>query len=97
MKADTLKMLEQLVKRNTKEEEIVTYLTKNATAVELAEEYIKAYKENGKLKDDRFSVLRISPEDFDRHFRIIGTRSDGTEERRGRPKGYKLNSGTKDV
>jgi hypothetical protein len=86
MKADTLKMLEQLIKRNSGEEDMVAYLTKNTTPVELAEEFVRTYRENMKMKDDRFSVLRISPEDFDRHFRIIGTRSDGEPETRGRKK-----------
>lgn len=79
---DTLKLLERLMKENTTKEEVVSDLTREATAFELADSLYGLYKRvEGQ---DTFVPMRISQSDFDKHFRIIGTRSDGTLETRGR-------------
>ncbi len=79
---DTLKLLEKLMKEKDTKEEVVSGLTKEATAFELADNLYDLYKKEEER--EAYTVLRISQADFDKHFRIIGTRADGKEETRGR-------------
>lgn len=79
---DTMKLLERLMRESDTRENVISGLTKEATAFELADNLYDLYK---KLEEkEAFTPVRISQADFDKHFRIIGTRSDGTEETRGR-------------
>lgn len=79
---DTLKLLENLLKEKDTKEQVVSGLTKEATAYELADNLYTLYVEQ-KSKEDA-TPMRITQADFDKHFRIIGMRSDGKEETRGR-------------
>lgn len=79
---DTMKLIERLIKENDTKENVVSGLTKEATAFELADNLYELYKRiEGQ---EAFTPVRISQSDFDKHFRIIGTRSDGEIETRGR-------------
>ena len=78
---NTLKKLEAAIKNRTGQDEIVNYLIENATTKELAEGLANALFELDKRKDR--TLIRISQSDFDKHFRIIGFKSDGTKEQRG--------------
>lgn len=78
---NTLKKLEAAIKNRVGQDEIVKYLIENITTKELAEGLATALYELDKVKDR--TVIRISQSDFDKHFRIIGFKSDGTPETRG--------------
>lgn len=78
---DSLKKLEAAIKDRTGQDEIVKYLIENVTSKELAEYLAYALYELEKAKTQK--VIRITQSDFDKHFRIIGFRSDGTPETRG--------------
>lgn len=89
MKTDTT--LDRLIKDGASERDIVLYLADNVTITELARQYYELYKE---LSDrEEFTPIRISKADFDKHFRIIGFKSDGTPEARGKPIGTKNGEG----
>lgn len=79
---DTLKLLENLIKERDTKEQVVSGLTKEATAYELADNLYSLYMEQ-KRKEEA-TPMRITQSDFDKHFRIIGMRSDGEVETRGR-------------
>ena len=78
---DSLKKIEAAIKDRAGQDEIVRYLIENVTTKELAEYLAYALYELDKAKTQK--VIRISQSDFDKHFRIIGFRSDGTPETRG--------------
>ena len=79
---NTLKMLEKLVREKASEKDVITYLADEVTFTELARDYYKLYlRYNG--EDKEITPLRISKEEFQKHFRIKGYRSDGTPEGRG--------------
>lgn len=80
---DTLKLLEKLMREKDTKEQVVSGLTKEATAFELADNLYDLYKKTE--EQESFVPMRISQSDFNKHFRIIGTRADGTKESRGRP------------
>lgn len=80
---DSLKILERLIKDGANERDIVLYLADNVPLTELARDYYNLYLKSEKLTG--FTPMRISQADFDKHFRIIGFKSDGTKENRGRP------------
>ena len=82
MKAGTDKAIESLVKAGVSTEDIIAWLNNNLTTKELQERFVETLKENYELKDTA-GMIRISQSDFDRHFRIIGFRTDGTPENRG--------------
>lgn len=79
MKTDTI--LDRLIKDGASERDIVLYLADNVTITELARQYYELYQEM--TSREEFTPIRISKVDFDRHFRIIGFKSDGTPEARG--------------
>lgn len=78
---DTLKKLEAAIKDKTGQDEIVKYLIENVTPKELSEYLAYALYELEKAKTQK--VIRISQAEFDKHFRIIGFKADGTKEKRG--------------
>lgn len=78
---DTLKKLEAVIRNRTGQDDIVNYLIENVTTKEMAEGLATALYELDKANDR--TVIRISQSDFDKHFRIIGFKSDGTKEQRG--------------
>lgn len=78
---DSLKILDRLIKSGAKERDIVLYLADNVPLTELARDYYNLYQKSE--KQTGFTPMRISKADFDRHFRIIGFKSDGTKEQRG--------------
>ena len=82
MKTDTLKTIRTLLENKAKDGDIADFLTNNLTSKELVEQLVEMLKE--KYETPEPSLLRISQSDFDRHFRIIGMRSDGQPETRGR-------------
>ena len=77
------KTIDALIRKNVCTEDIVAFLAENLTAKEMTEELARALQENRRLRDNMPVVMRISQSDFDKHFRIIGTRADGTKEQRG--------------
>lgn len=78
---DSLKILERLIKDGANERDIVLYLADNVPLTELARDYYNLYLKSEKLTG--FTPMRISQADFDKHFRIIGFKADGTKEKRG--------------
>lgn len=78
---DSLKILDRLIKSGAKERDIILYLADNVPLTELARDYYNLYQKSE--KQTGFTPMRISKADFDRHFRIIGFKSDGTKEQRG--------------
>lgn len=85
MRTTVEKAIDSLIRQDVPIEDIINYLAANLTSTELTEELAATLKENRKLKESIPQVVRISQEDFNKHFRIIGTRPDGTKENRGRP------------
>lgn len=85
MRTTVEKAIDSLIRQDVPIEDIINYLAANLTSTELTEELAATLKENRKLRDSIPQMVRISQEDFNRHFRIIGTRPDGTKENRGRP------------
>ena len=85
MRTTVDKAIDNLIRQDVPIEDIIKYLAANLTSTELTEELASALKENRKLRDSIPPMVRITQEDFNRHFRIIGTRPDGTKENRGRP------------
>lgn len=85
MRTTVEKAIDNLIRQDVPIEDIIKYLAANLTSTELTEELASALKENRKLKDSIPPMVRITQEDFNKHFRIIGTRPDGTKENRGRP------------
>lgn len=83
MKTTVEREIDNLIKLDTPTEEIVAYIAAHLTTAEVTEELANALKENRQLRDRIPSMVRISKEDFDSHFRIIGYKSDGTPEQRG--------------
>lgn len=83
MRTATDKAIESLVKSGVSTDDIIAWLNDNLTTKELQERFVKTLKENYELKEDATGMIRISQSDFDRHFRIIGFRTDGTPENRG--------------
>ena len=82
----TNKTIEGLIKLGMTEEDIIAWLSENLTTKELTEQLAKTLKENYELKEEAPGMIRISQSDFNNHFRIIGFRSDGQPETRGRQK-----------
>jgi hypothetical protein len=78
---DSLKILERLIKDGANERDIVLYLADNVPLTELARDYYNLYLKSEKLTG--FTPMRISQSDFNKHFRIIGFKADGTKEQRG--------------
>ena len=78
---DSLKILERLIKDGASERDIVLYLADNVPLTELARDYYNLYQKSE--KQTGFTPMRISQSDFDKHFRIIGFKPDGTKEQRG--------------
>jgi len=78
---DSLKILERLIKDGASERDIVLYLADNVPLTELARDYYNLYLKSE--KQTSVTPMRISQADFDKHFRIIGFKSDGTKEQRG--------------
>ena len=80
----SLKILERLIKDGASERDIVLYLADNVPLTELARDYYNLYLKSAEEKQTTpITPMRISQADFDRHFRIIGFKSDGTPETRG--------------
>lgn len=79
MKTDTT--LDRLIKDGASERDIVLYLADNMTITEIARQYYQLYKDT--YGQEGYTPIRISKADFDKHFRIIGFKSDGTPETRG--------------
>ena len=82
MKVDIAKKLEQAIKNDTGQREIMDYLLDNLTTREMAS-CLAELIEKELTKPVPSPVIRISEEDFYNHFRIIGFRSDGQRETRG--------------
>lgn len=80
---DSLKIIEKLIKDRANERDIVQYLSDNIPVTELARDYYTLYC---KHMEQGFIPMRISQSDFDKHFRIIGIKTDGSPETRGRKK-----------
>lgn len=78
---DSLKILERLIKDGANERDIVLYIADNVPLTELARDYYNLYLKSE--KQTGFTPMRISQSDFDKHFRIIGFKADGTKEQRG--------------
>ena len=78
---DSLKILERLIKDGASERDIVLYLADNVPLTELARDYYNLYLKSE--KQTSVTPMRISQADFDKHFRIIGFKADGTKEQRG--------------
>ena len=78
---DSLKILERLIKDGASERDIVLYLADNVPLTELARDYYSLYLKSE--KQTSVTPMRISQADFDKHFRIIGFKADGTKEQRG--------------
>lgn len=78
---DSLKILERLIKDGASERDIVLYLADNVPLTELARDYYNLYLKSE--KQTSVAPMRISQSDFDKHFRIIGFKADGTKEQRG--------------
>lgn len=78
---DSLKILERLIKDGANERDIVLYLADNVPLTELARDYYNLYQKSE--KQTSVTPMRISQADFDKHFRIIGFKADGTKEQRG--------------
>lgn len=78
---DSLKILERLIKDGANERDIVLYLADNVPLTELARDYYNLYLKSE--KQTSVTPMRISQADFDKHFRIIGFKADGTKEQRG--------------
>lgn len=78
------KTIDSLIRSGVSTEDIIAWLNDNLTTKELQEHLAKTLKENFELKEELPGMIRISQTDFDRHFRIIGIRSDGQPETRGR-------------
>ena len=85
MRTTVEKAIDSLIRQDVPIEDIINYLAANLTSTELTEELAATLKENRKLKESIPQMVRITQEDFNKHFRIIGTRPDGTKENRGRP------------
>lgn len=85
MKTAIDKAIDNLIKEDVPIEDIVSFIAAHLTTSEVTEELAITLKENRRLKDRIPPMVRITQEDFNRHFRIIGTRTDGTKEKRGRP------------
>ena len=85
MRTTVEKAIDSLIRQDVPIEDIINYLAANLTSTELTEELAATLKENRKLRDSIPAMVRITQEDFNKHFRIIGTRPDGTKENRGRP------------
>ena len=85
MRTTLERAIDSLIRQDVPIEDIISYLAANLTTTELTEELATALKENRKLKESIPAMVRITQEDFNKHFRIIGTRTDGTKENRGRP------------
>ena len=77
----SLKILERLIKDGASERDVVLYLADNVPLTELAKDYYNLYLECEKR--EATAPMRISQSDFDKHFRIIGFKADGTPEQRG--------------
>ena len=76
------KILDRLINSNAKERDIVLYLADNVPLTELARDYYQLYM---KVRENESPTpICISQSDFDKHFRIIGFRSNGEPETRGR-------------
>lgn len=84
MKAETFKTLEKLIEDNAPRAEIESYVRDNFITSELVSEYVTLLIND--LTREETPPIRMSEEAFRKHFRIIGTRTDGTEETRGRYK-----------
>lgn len=80
MKTDSI--LDRMIKNGASERDIVLYLADNVTITELARQYYQLYLET--VGKDGYTPIRISKSDFEKHFRIVGTRVDGGVETRGR-------------
>lgn len=80
MKAD-LKTIELKIREAAGKEEVIDYLTKTLTSPELAEQLVLSIAKLQELENR--PVVRISQEEFDANFRIIGLKKDGTPENRG--------------
>jgi len=78
---DSLKILERLIKDGANERDIVLYLADNVPLTELARDYYNLYLKSE--KQTSVTPMRISQADFDKHFRIVGFKADGTPEARG--------------
>ena len=78
------RIIDGYIRLNMPVGEIIDNLVNNYTTRALTEQLANTCKENAELKERSASLVRISQEDFENHFRIIGKRSDGTEETRGR-------------
>ena len=77
----SLKLLERLIKDGANERDIVLYLADNVPLTELAKDYYNLYLECEKRETT--TPMRITQADFDKHFRIVGFKADGTPEARG--------------
>lgn len=77
------KLIDGFIRSNMSVEDIINNLVNNYTTRAITEQLVYTTKENAELRERIPSVVRISQEDFDRHFRIIGFKNDGTPETRG--------------
>lgn len=86
MRTGVDKAIDALVKQGVATQDIVDFLNTNLTTKEMSEELARTLQENQRLRDEMPVVMRISQQQFNKHFRIIGKRVDGTDETRGRYK-----------
>ena len=84
MKTGLDRIIDGYIRLGMSTDDIIDNLVNNYTTRALAGQLVNTCKENTELKERSASLVRISQEDFENHFRIIGKRSDGTEETRGR-------------
>ena len=84
MKTGLDRVIDGYIRLGMSTEDIIDNLVNNYTTRALTEQLLNTCIENAELKEQASSPVRISQEDFNNHFRIIGKRSDGTEETRGR-------------
>lgn len=78
------KTIDAMVRQGVATEDIVDFITNNLTTQEANEMFVASLLENQRLKEEKPAVIRITQSDFNRHFRIIGRKTDGTQETRGR-------------
>ena len=81
---DFEKTVKNMIEANATPEDLAAYLQENLTSKEMTEALVAEFY--NKFNQEEVTPLRISQSDFDKHFRIIGFKSDGTPETRGRRK-----------
>ena len=69
MRTTVEKTIDSLIRQDVPIEDIINYLAANLTSTELTEELAATLKENRKLRGSIPAMVRITQEDFNKHFR----------------------------